>query len=224
MLRKFLLFSVVMASIIPSINAQKDSLIFILNAGIDASQLINPIDPSILFTLEHSIYGNWLTAKHEFGPTVFVYSTGINKEDNMELIHGFKTKHGLRVYLKRHHLDAIPIFIDLDFQYASLTVRDRYTLGYGCTGFQDCLYFRDFTGNIKTNSYAYQVRFGFQSELFKKVLIEPSFGLGVRRLDLVRSSVEGGQFVELNRFYDEDKFGENDIYTIRLKVIYTIMP
>lgn len=138
-----------------------------------------------------------------------------------ELIKGRKFNLELRYY----PLESDDrVFIGGRFHSRSSTVNSRYTLGYECQpeSFRndECVFYTDFIGNIKTNFYAYQIIFGTQFPVYKVFFLEIYGALGESIHKLDRSSINGGNFVEDRRLYSEGSFSKEFYPSIKVNLIF----
>lgn len=176
----------------------------LLNFKVDFTNLINPQDPSLLVSVEYFLTKNF-SANHEAG-----YIVSVNSSDRGEILDaftGFKTRHELRWFVANENNRNVRPYASVNFQYRYLAIEDRFTLGYECDGSGNCEYLKNFIGEVKTDRYVVQVRFGLQSHLSERLIFEFDAGLGYQEYKLRRSSIKGGRFVESNRLISEDSFG-----------------
>lgn len=180
----------------------------------EMANLINPVDPSLLGSIEFFPLKQ-LSFSQEFG-----YVTNIRSYKNVDLVRSFKMRQEVRYYLP-FDLKRTRFFARIDYQYRLLVVNERYVLGYECNG--DCEYYRNFSGDFKTDRHAWQVGWGISSRLTERFFLEGDFGLGRYRYTLDRSAIGEGQLIENDRFLEEEVFGNHPYITFRAKLGYMII-
>lgn len=113
------------------------------------------------------------------------------------------------------------LFLGLRNYTRRLTIYDRYTLGHLCTSdLNDCVYYSDYTGNIKTTLEALQGVIGFKLFLVPDFFaVDYSLGLGRKTSYVNRNLLNGGYFVEENRLFSEDDFVTREHITIKATLI-----
>lgn len=138
-----------------------------------------------------------------------------------DLVKARKFNLELRFYPKEY---KDKVFIGARFHHRSSTVFSRYTLGFDCPPQSyrnyECVYYKDFTGNIGTDFYAYQLIFGAQVQIYEIFFVEIYTGLGQSIHELDRSSIEGGNFVENRRLYSESSFDSKFYPSIKANLVF----
>ncbi len=183
---------------------------------IDLLNVLNPIDPSVLVSIEHFPSNQKISLIHEAGVVV-----DIRQYEQVDLVKSFKTRHELRYYFEGlFENTGIPVpYVSADIQYRYLVVNERYVLGYQCE--EDCNYYRNFKGNIPTNMWTYQVRFGSQTSFGKRLVFDVNFGFGQRSYTVKRSAVYHGSFIDDERFISENKLGTRLVLSAQGKLGWT---
>lgn len=194
-------------------NEQRD----LVNLKVDFTNMINPEDPSLLFSVEYFLKP-YFSINHEAG-----YVVSIQTEDLGESFEGFKTRHEFRWFFNENDQKQTRLYTSVNFQYRYLAMKDRYTLGYECDDFNgNCEYLKNFIGKVKTDRYVVQVRMGIQSHLSNRVICEFDAGLGYQKYDVRRSSLNGGRLMEPNRFFDEDDFATKPYVSVSGKLGFVL--
>lgn len=221
---KKLLFLVCLAMLFKTAEAQyleNDSVsdLFsqdLINAKVDFSNIINPVDPSLLVSVE------WLMTPQVSLSQEAGLVTGLRLAEETTHFKGVKVREELRYYMAAFGGDN-RVYGSFNVSYRYLGVNDRYTLGYGCDEFENCDYYRSFNGTIKTDRYAAQMRLGLNSRLSDRLFMEIDFGFGMQQYDLRRSSaLDEGRFMENNRFFEEGDFGRQPYLTMSGKLCYSV--
>jgi len=169
---------------------------------LDFLNVINPIDPSVLFSVEYFPGKRWFSLGHEVG-----FVSEIRSYADVPIVNSFKTRHEVRFYIDLD--ESLRFFSGLNFQYRSLTVHETYVVGYDCGG--DCGYYRKVDNNFHTKRFAYFMEWGIQSTIANRLLLEASGSLGTYNFQINRSDFYEGNLIERNRFIEKDKVG-NQVY------------
>ncbi|MFK7952495.1 MAG: hypothetical protein AB8B73_06585 [Ekhidna sp.] len=116
------------------------------------------------------------------------------------------------------------IFTGIRYSRRATTVESRYTLGFDCseTDYKNCVYYRDFEGNINTIFSAFSVIFGAQLKVLHSFHIESYGMIGQSKHAIDRTSIAGGNLVEQRRLYSEDSFKREPLIGARINLIYYI--
>jgi hypothetical protein len=185
-------------------------------AKIDFLNLFNPFDPSLLVSLEYMIKPERLSVTYELGSVV-----AIRHYKNVPVTGSFKSRLELRYYLTEFDKsEFITPYISMDLLYRKLKVDESYIVGYDCS--DGCDYYRKYDGDFTTRRYAYQVKFGSQTRLGERIVVDLDMGIGASYLYLDRSKIDNGVMVETNRFLGEDAYGYKLFFTINGKLGYRI--
>ncbi|MEM9339433.1 MAG: DUF3575 domain-containing protein [Bacteroidota bacterium] len=126
-----------------------------------------------------------------------------------------------RIYFQR---DVSSSFIGFRFQHRSMTIQDRFTLGYECDGvaFRNCVYYADFPGDMKTRFYGYQIIGGTQLLIGKRTGVDLYGGIGRLNRVLDKTSVNGGDIVRSSGMIDEAYFTNLGYVSIKIALFYKL--
>lgn len=191
----------------------------ILNARVDCSNLINPIDPSLLFSIEAYPFVPWVSVVQEAGYVVDM----VKGDGNENIVNSFKYRTELRFNNAYRMYDDsfwFNVFLGLNYQYRELTFREEYIFGYECeTG--DCAYYQNYKGNIPTKRYSYQIWSGAQ--LFaKRFVMELGYGFGYSYLKIDDERLQEGKIIQENKFLKQSDIGGHLDFYLSYKIGYVI--
>ncbi|MEQ8472953.1 MAG: hypothetical protein RIC35_17295 [Marinoscillum sp.] len=186
----------------------------LLNAKIDLANIMNPEDPSFLFSLEFLPFVRWMSISQEIG-----FVSDIRSHD-VKVVESLKYRGEVRLYVTEELLGPnLYFYIGGDYQYRGLTIYEQYILGYECEG--GCVYYQKYEENIPTERHSYQLRFGTQARI-NRMVIEWDLGLGESYFRINDPMFEEGTIVEQNRYLSESIKGKNLFCTFRAKIGYTL--
>ena len=158
--------------------------------------LLSPSDPSLLFGVE------WFPDRYVSTSLEFGFVQGINSYDNVQVRKNYKLEYELRLYFLPA-MSYINPYAGGEIGYRYLTVVENYVLGYECD--DNCVYYQNYTGPIKTDRIHAQLRWGCQFVFLRRMTFDVNAGLGLSHFFLRRSSINGGLIVEEGRFIDESR-------------------
>lgn len=216
---RILLFSLlnlllVEATLAQAEQASQPSILF----KFDITNLMNPNDPAALFYLE-TRFSDHLASNFYGGPIVSSPYHADSQVDDPDYS-GFKMGHEFRIYTPEFTSDG-SLYWGLVTQYRFFSIYDRYTLGVNCFS-GSCDYYRNFVGELKTDRFTYELRFGYQASLFDQVMFEFDYGVGFHDTRLRRSSVDGGKLVDGSRYLSEGDFDRLTFLSFSMKLGYVI--
>lgn len=187
-----------------------------VNLKLDATSLLNPNDPTVLFLGEY-FYAPKVSSVLS-GGWIFSLQDHFDSQVPNESFKGLKFGHELRIFFDSEEFGG-RVYSGLKTQYRYLSIYDRYTLGFGCES-GDCEYYQNFIGNIKTDRYSYELKLGFQTQPMERLLLEFDYGFGYHDFRVRRGSVNGGHLVDKSRFLSEENFATYPFMTFSVRLCY----
>ncbi|MEM9897279.1 MAG: hypothetical protein AAF789_13000 [Bacteroidota bacterium] len=151
----------------------------------------------------------------------FIYE--VNSPSN-EFISGSKSSIEGRINLLVDNESSSVFFLGFRYHLRNTIVRGRYVLGYECDRFfsTNCVYYRDFTGDVKTEFSGRQLVVGGRFTLFGPVTIETALGVGRSNHELDQESVLGGELVDRDRFYHTSDFQSEAFVSITGAIVVNL--
>lgn len=165
-----------------SLFAQEDSLTEtksadkgMVNIKVDYANLINPIDPTLLVSLEYYLRPSF-SISPEFG-----YIGQLPNKEYDDRFSGWKFRQEFRYYLSGMVDESTITYISINLMYRSLQARGDYIVGYGCNASgRGCEYYQNLNGSVANNRFAALLRFGIFSYLSDRIFLEFDYGAGLR--------------------------------------------
>ncbi|RED97974.1 hypothetical protein [Marinoscillum furvescens] len=151
---------------------------------VDGTDLVHPKDPALTLAMEHRFLQRF-SVSQELGYVMAVYETN---EPASNFI-GVKTSTDLRAYIAPYSPSG-SLYVGIAGDYRFLKVKDRLTLGYGCTGddLWSCNYLSSEETEVSTNRWTGILKFGVQEQAHPRVLIEVDAGIGLGYLSSKNSA------------------------------------
>lgn len=208
-----LLLTLSAAAFSQALDSNKVEFYPLLSARVDFLNIINPKDPSLLFSVEVSPFVRWMSVVQEAGIVV-----GLRLPYTEEIVSSFKYRSELHFFLDV--TSDLRAYIGGDFQYRGLTIRDKYIFGYDCSG-DDCVYYRKYEDELPIQRYTYQYRVGgqFWSNRF---LFDVNVGIGQSYTKIDDASLSKGVIIEQNNYLNQSDLGWNYVITFSAKIGYII--
>lgn len=153
---------------------------------LDGADLVHPNDPALTFGVEGRFKKRFAFTQ-ELSWIYAVYET----QEPITNFTGIKAATSFRMYLVPYSTSG-SVYMGLMADYRYLDVKDRLTVGYGCTGdgYWSCDYLQSETTEITTNRYAGLLKVGVQEQAHPRITIEVDAGVGLGYLSS-RNSANG---------------------------------
>lgn len=193
-----------------------------LTIMVDAGQIINPIDRSLMISSEIFL-NQYISIVPEIGVFGMAEDQANEELDRVDVKKFLKFQQGVRFYLGKFENTGINVFLGGTVQYRKMTVNETYIIGYECEEFgSSCVYYRNITDDLSTERFSYALNFGATSKLSKRFILSYSYGVGVQNYTIDRTPIFDGKFVENDRYIEEEKLGRNPFMSIAVKFGYLI--
>lgn len=176
-----------------------------LNLKLDAANVVNPVDPSILLSLEYQ-FRTWVSFSQEVG-TVMAVRDESGLVENGWL--GFKLREELRFYLNTGSSENALGYLSFNALYRYLSLGESVTIGYGCEDSWQgsCDYLMASQSDVISHRYGGGVKVGLIKPVGDRLTIEADLGMNLLYLQLDRQETEGVTYYYNNDFLSDDQRG-----------------
>lgn len=183
----------------------------------EIGNMMNPEDPSWIFSGEFFPGINWLSLSQDIG-----YVNNIRSHTGVKIKESLKLGTEIRLYTPDNLFEneTLYFYLSLGYTYRKLTITDRYILGFECEN-NNCVYYQNYKGDFPTTRYAYLLRFGAQARM-NRIFLEWDLGLGVYNFEIDPAVLRDGSIVENNRFLNEEYVGNQPYGVLRIKLGYSL--
>ncbi len=186
---------------------------------LDVSNIINPIDPTLLLALEYRF-----NAKLSFSQEAGIITGSRRNEDITDGFIGFKVREELRYYWESDIAENVQPYLGFSAAYRYMTLRERGNVGYGCSNSSlwSCDYIQELNDPVTSHLIGGLIRMGLLTYVMPRLSLEGDFGFSMSYLSFDRNHGKNVTYFFDESMVNEQPRGFNLLPNFSIKVGYLL--